>query len=339
MWAYAVRRCLWMIPTLFGITLLSFLLLRLANADPSLMRAQDPLSTHQVSREAVQQLRKLYDLDKPWYVQYAKLVERLFTLQLGTTWQDGRPIVDILAEALPVTLLLSIVSIALAYTIAVPLGVQSAVSQYSLLDRIITLVLFFLYSLPAFWCGTLLLVFLATGKFVSCPWLPNSACFPLQGLHTFSGFERMSGWQKTRDVIWHLVLPIVTLTYPAFAIISRYMRAGMLDVLRQDYVRTARAKGLSERSVVFGHALRNSLLPIITLLGLELPELISGSVVVESIFGVRGMGLVALEAIRMPDYPLVITLVAFSALLTMLGMLGSDLLYAWFDPRIRYAGR
>jgi peptide/nickel transport system permease protein len=145
----------------------------------------------------------------------------------------------------------------------------------------------------------------------------------------------MSLSEKIGDVLWHLCLPLVTLTYNAFAALSRYMRSGMLETLRQDYIRTARAKGLPERSVIFGHALRNSLISIVTLFGLTLPELISGSVIVESIFGIRGMGLVALEAIRLPDYPLVITIVAFTAAVTMLGVLASDLLYAAVDPRIR----
>jgi peptide/nickel transport system permease protein len=336
MWSYVLRRVLWMVPTLFGITLVCFLLLRVANADPVASQMQNPLTGRQVSREAIEQLRKIYDLDKPWYVQYGKLVKRFATLDLGNTWQEGRPIIDIIGEALPITLLLSTLSITLAYLISIPLGVYSAVKQYSLVDQIITVLLFVLYSLPTFWLGTMFIVFLASGKFLVCPWTADRSCFPLQGWHAFTGFETMTLGQKIGDVAWHLVLPVITLTYPALAVISRYMRAGMLDNLRQDYIRTARAKGLSERAVVFGHALRNSLIPIVTLIGLELPELISGAVIVESIFGVRGMGLVALEAIRMPDYPLVITIVAFIALVTMLGVLASDLLYAVIDPRIRY---
>jgi peptide/nickel transport system permease protein len=333
--AYLVRRLLWMIPTFFGITLVCFLVLRMAGGDPVASQLDVMQTNQQISQEALDQLRRLYDLDKPWYQQYAKLVRRLVTFDLGARWQDGRPIADIIAEALPVTLLLSLLSLTLAYCIAIPLGVYSATRQYSLSDKLLTVTLFMLYSLPAFWLGTMLLVFLGGGKFVSCPWLPHAACFPLQGWHSFTGFESMSPWQKTKDVAWHLVLPVVTLTYPAVAVLSRYMRAGMLESLRQDFVRTARAKGLSERAVVFGHALRNSLIPIITLIGLQLPELIAGSVVVEFIFGLRGMGLVALEAIRLPDYPLVITIVAFLSVLTMLGVLLSDLLYALIDPRIQ----
>jgi peptide/nickel transport system permease protein len=335
---YLARRIAWMIPTLLGITLVCFLLLRMAGGDPVTARL-DPTSGAQISQEALAHLRMLYDLDQPWYVQYGKLLRRLVTLDLGTRWLDGRPILDVIGESLPITMLLSLSSIALAYLIAVPIGVYSAVAHHSLADKIITLVLFVFYSLPGFWLGTMLIVFLASGRYVACPWLEQNACFPLQGWHSFEGFETMTAWQRVKDVAWHLVLPVFTLTYPAIAVISRYMRAGMLETLRQDYVRTARAKGLSERAVIFGHAMRNALIPIITLLGLELPTLISGAVIVESIFGVRGMGYVALEAIRLPDYPLVITIVAVIAIATMIGMLLSDLLYVLFDPRIQLSGR
>lgn len=333
---YALRRALWMVPTLFGITLVCFLLLRVANADPVSAQLQNSLRAQQISAEAIAQLRALYDLDQPWYVQYGKLVTRLFTLDLGTRWQDGRPIAEVIGEALPITLTLSFASMFLAYFVSIPLGVFSAVKQYSVVDRSLTVLLFVLYSLPTFWVGTMFIVFLASGKFVVCPWTEDRACFPLQGWHAFDGFAEMSALQKVGDVAWHLVLPVVALTYHSFAVLSRYMRGGMLETLRQDYIRTARAKGLSERTVVFGHALRNSLIPIVTLIGLELPELIAGAVIVESIFGIRGMGLVALEAIRMPDYPLVITIVAFTSVLTMVGVLLSDLLYAVVDPRIKY---
>lgn len=338
MLAYLLRRTLWMIPTFFGVTLLCFLLLRMAGSDP-VAAQMDVARGQQISQEALDHLRALYDLDKPWYLQYAKLIKRLLTFDLGTRWQDGRPIADIIGEALPVTLLLSTASFALAYLVAIPLGVYSAVRQYSVMDKLLTVILFVLYSLPAFWLGTMFIVFLASGKFLACPWLENDACFPLQGIHSFAGFEAMSRWEQIKDVAWHLVLPVVTLTYPAVAVLSRYMRAGMLESLRQDFVRTARAKGLSERAVVFGHALRNSLIPIVTLIGLQLPELIAGSVIVEFMFGLRGMGLVALEAIRLPDYPLVITIVAFISVVTMLGVLLSDLLYALVDPRIHYGDR
>lgn len=336
MWRYLVRRILQMIPTFFGITLLCFFVLRAANADPMTADLQAGLSGAQVSEEALEHLRETYDLDKPWYVQYAKLVGRLVTFEFGTTWQDGRPIADVIGDALPVTLMLTVVSFALAYMIAIPLGVYSAVRQYTWVDRVTTVVLFMLYSLPSFWVGIMLIVFFSSGNFVDCLWSETPGCFPLQGWHSFEGFGEMGFWEKVGDVAWHLILPVVTLTYNAFAATSRYMRTSMLETIRQDFIRTARAKGLSERAVIFKHALRNSLIPIITLFGLTLPFLIGGAVVVESIFGIRGMGLITLEAIRLPDYPLVITNVAFIAIVTMAGILLSDILYAVVDPRIRF---
>jgi peptide/nickel transport system permease protein len=333
---FVLRRIGLMIPTFFGVTLVCFLLMRAANTDPMTADLEAGVRGFTVSQEAIEHLRKLYDLDQPWYVQYRRLVTRLVTLDLGNRWQDGRPIKEVIGEALPITLLLSFLSLFLAYLIAIPVGVYSAVRQYSLGDRIVTVLLFMLYSLPSFWVGIMLLVFLASGSYVNCHWTGAPGCFPLQGWHAFQGFEAMSLWQKIRDVTWHIVLPLATLTYASLASLSRYMRTGMLEAIRQDYIRTARAKGLSERVVILKHALRNSVIPLITLLGLQLPYLIGGSVIVENIFGVRGMGFVALEGLRMPDYPLVITIVAFEALVTMVGVLLSDILYALVDPRIGY---
>lgn len=333
---YVVRRCIESLPTLFGVTLICFGLLRVASADPLLRRVSDPLQIGRVSSGALTQLRQLYDLDRPWYVQYCLLLKRLVTLDLGTTWQDGRLIRDVIFETLPITLMLSGLSILLAYAIAVPLGVYAAAHRGSLLQRSITWTLFFFYSLPAFWMGTLLLVVFASGHIVRCENLAFGACFPLSGWHSFSGFEALSWPRKLLDVLWHLCLPVVTLTYPPLAVISRYTRAGMLDTFKHDFIRTARAKGLPERAVVWRHGLRHGILPIITLLGLELPHLISGAVVVEAIFGIRGMGLVTLEAMRMPDYPLVVSVVTLIALMTWLGSLLADIAYAWLDPRVRY---
>jgi peptide/nickel transport system permease protein len=338
MWRFLGRRLLLMIPTLLGVTLVCFFILRLANADPVSQAADMGLNERQISREALEHLRRLYSLDRPWYIQYAKLVQRLATFDLGNRWQDGRAIVEVIGEALPITLLLSFLSLTFAYVLAIPLGVFSAAKRGTWSEGAVTLGLFLLYSLPSFWVGTMLLVFLASGRFVSCSWLEGGGCFPLQGFHSFDGFQSKSFWAQCLDVAWHISLPLLTLTYGSLAGLSRYMRSGMLDTLRQDYIRTARAKGLSENRVLYVHALRNGIIPIITLFGMTLPYLIGGSVIVEQIFGIRGMGYVALEAIRLPDYPLVITIVAFTAIVTMFGVLLSDILYAVVDPRIRLGG-
>ncbi len=335
---FLLRRVLLMIPTFVGITLVCFLILKLTNADPVTAGLEGATSSRHISKEAIEHLRHFYALDKPWHIQYLRLLKRLVTLDLGTRWKDGQPIAKVIGEALPVTLLLSGISLGIAYILAIPLGVFSAVRRGTRRDTVVTVALFVVYSLPSFWVGTMLIVYLSSGQFIRCPWLEAHGCFPLQGWHSFRGFEQLGQIQKVRDVLWHITLPIVTLSYGSLAALSRYMRMGMLDTLRQDYVRTARAKGLGEPRVIYVHALRNALIPIVTLFGLTLPTLIGGSVIVEQIFGIRGMGLVALEAIRLPDYPLIITIVAFTGLLTMAGVLLSDILYALVDPRIRLEG-
>lgn len=335
---YLARRILLMVPTFFGVTLICFLVLRVANPDPVTADLEAGLSGAAISKEAIEQLRAVYDLDKPWYVQYGKMIKNIVTLDLGTTWEDRQPIRDIVSETLPVTLMLSTISLFLAYLIAIPLGVYSAVKRNTVGDRISTTIVFMLYSLPSFWVGIMLLVFFSSGKFVECWWGEWGQCYPLQGWHSFEGFDQLGAWDKFKDVAWHLVLPVVTLTYNALAATSRYMRTGMLETIRQDYIRTARAKGLSETVVVIKHGVRNSLIPIITLLGLNLPYLIAGSAIVEIIFGIPGMGYTLLRAIRLPDYPLVIALVAFTSVVTMIGVLLSDVLYAVVDPRIRLSG-
>jgi peptide/nickel transport system permease protein len=335
MWQYIVRRILIMIPTFFGILFVVFLLLRVANPDPISADLQMGMRGGQISQQAIERLRAHYHLDKPWYEQYARLVWVVLTLD-GNAWQDGVPIRDKVAESLPVTLMLSTITLALAYMIAIPLGVFSAVKQYSTTDRITTVIVFMLYSLPSFWVGALLIIFLATGNFVQCLWWDEPGCFPLQGWHSFEGFDQMSFGEQVGDVAFHLVLPVLALLYNAFASTSRYMRTSMLETIRQDYIRTARAKGLPERVVIFKHALRNSLIPVVTVLGLSLPYLVGGAIIIEIIFGIRGMGFLTLEALRMPDYPLVFPLVALLSIFVMLGILLSDILYAIVDPRIRY---
>jgi peptide/nickel transport system permease protein len=258
--------------------------------------------------------------------QYFKWLSRVVTLSFGVSHRDGRPIVTKLAERLPVTLLLSLLSVALAYGMAIPLGVFSALRRDTLADRAVTLVLFFLYSLPVFWTATVLIQYTCG---VSGPDL-----FPLGGLIS-DGAEEWPWWQWLLDVAHHLVLPVICLSYVSVAVLSRYQRVAMLETLSQDYIRTAEAKGLSRFRVVIVHALRNALLPVVTLLGLQLPYMISGAVIVERIFNIPGMGLETFEAIRSHDYNWIMAVVTLSAVLTMVGILASDVIYAWLDPRVR----
>lgn len=262
--------------------------------------------------------------------QYAKWLGRLTTLRFGRSTQDGRPVADKLAEAIPITALLSLISMLLAYLIAVPLGVHGAVRRGALSERVITALLFLLYSLPGFWVAmVLILLFGGVGLL---------DLFPIYGLYS-AGLEEASGWTWLVDRAAHLVLPVFCLTYGSLALISRYQRTAMLEVIRLDYIRTARAKGLRERSVIFRHALRNSLLPTITLLGLQLPYLIGGSVIIERIFNIPGMGMLTFDAFLNRDYPVIMAVSVISAVMTLAGLILADLFYAVADPRISLRGQ
>jgi len=223
-------------------------------------------------------------------------------------------------------LLLSFFAIALAYLIGVPLGVFSAVRRGHPLERGITAALFMLYSLPSFWVAMMLI--LVFGGVGLLDW------FPIYGLYS-SGLEEARGWSWFVDRIHHLVLPVFCLTYGSLAVVSRHQQAAMQDVICSDYIRSARAKGLGEWSVVFRHGLRNSLLPVVTLFGLQIPYLIGGSVIVERIFNIPGMGMLTFEAFLARDYPVIMAVALMSAMLTLAGMIFSDVVYALLDPRIR----
>ncbi|MDI7267760.1 MAG: ABC transporter permease subunit [Myxococcota bacterium] len=257
--------------------------------------------------------------------RYAKWLARIVTLDFGVSSRDGRPIADKLREKLPVTLLLSVAAALVAYLLAVPLGVLSALRAGTRSDRILTFGLFLLYAVPSFWLGTLAIRYLCG--------LGHLDWFPLRGLHG-EGWESWPLYRQVADTAHHMVLPVFCLAYGSLAIISRYQRVAMLETLRQDFVRTARAKGLSRTRVVWRHALRNSLVPIVTLLGMQIPALIGGSVVVERIFHIEGMGLETFEAIRSRDYNWILAVSVMSGLLTMAGLLLSDILYAMLDPRM-----
>jgi peptide/nickel transport system permease protein len=258
--------------------------------------------------------------------RFGKWLGRLLTLRLGHSIHDGRPVREKLGEALPVTLLLSLLSMLLAYSVAIPLGVHAAVRQGRPLERVMTFLLFVLYSLPSFWVAMMLI--LLFGGVGHLYW------FTIYGLSS-PALQQASGWTWFLDRAHHLVLPVLCLSYGSLAVLSRYQRSAMLEVIRQDYIRTARAKGLGERAVLFRHALRNALLPIITLVGLQIPHLISGSVIVERIFNVPGMGLMTFQAFLHRDYPVIMAVAVLAAALTLLGLILADLFYALADPRIR----
>ena len=260
--------------------------------------------------------------------QFGAYWGKLIRLDFGVSHEHKRPVIDLIAERLPITMLLSGVALLLAYVLAIPLGIFSAVRPYTPMDRTISVGLFLLYSLPSFFAGTAFLRLLAVGE--PFRWFPNSG-FQADGAANFNTWDRLS------DLLWHITLPLVVLTYGGLASLSRYARTGMLDVIRSDYVRTARAKGLPESTVILRHAARNGMMPVVTLLGGALPALIGGSVIVEFIFNIQGMGMLILNAITNKDYNVVMAETLIVAVLTMVGILIADVLYAVLDPRISYS--
>jgi peptide/nickel transport system permease protein len=262
--------------------------------------------------------------------RFAAYWHNLVRFDFGVSLVSREPVTRTLVSKLKYSLTLSVGSLVLAYLIALPLGVFSAVKKGTRADRVLTLVLFMLYSLPSFFVATLLLYFFSEGSaWESLRW------FPIGGWQSRDASE-LTTLGQWRDIAWHLVLPTLCMTYGSLAALSRYMRTGLLDVIQADYVRTARAKGLSERVVIGKHALRNGLLPILTLLGGLLPAVLGGSVIIEYIFGIQGMGLWVVDSINQRDYNVILAVELFSTLLVLVGLLLTDLSYALVDPRIRY---
>lgn len=322
-----------MIPTLLGISMISFLIIQMAPGDPATMRlgsAEGGARDQAMAEKIIKETRALYGLDQPLHIQYARWLKRILTFDFGDSLRDNRPVLEKLKERIPVSVKLSGTALLLAYLISIPLGIYSATHQYNIGDKVSTVLLFGLYSLPNFWVATMAIVYLGGGDFWDV--------FPVFGLESV-GAENWPFWVRLQDQLWHLALPITCMTYYTFAALSRYMRASMLEVIRQDFIRTARAKGLSERLVVYRHALRNSLIPIVTLMADLLPALIGGSIVIETIFSIPGMGQLSFEAVLNRDYPMIMAIFTFSALLTLSGILLADFLYTIVDPRITYGKR
>ena len=326
---YIIKRLLLIIPTLLGISIITFGVMHLTPGDPAELRVKmgELGQAAPVTREMIEQTRKLYGLDKPLHVQYGLWLGRMFMLDFGDSFKDSRPVVDKIKDSLPITLVLNIISIFLVYIISIPLGVWSALNRGKTLDNIITVILFILYSVPSFWLALMLITYFAGGDYWD--W------FPAYGIHS-EGIERYSWFVWLQDSLWHLVLPVICYVYGGFALLSRLERVGMLDVIRQDYIRTARAKGLSENVVIMKHAFRNSLIPVITVMAGLLPGMLGGSVIIEKIFSIHGMGMLGFEAILNRDYPVIMGILTVSAGLTLFGILLSDILYTIADPRISF---
>jgi peptide/nickel transport system permease protein len=330
---YVIKRILLFIPTLVAITLITFAISHLAPGDPTELKvgvSQESMKADeksQLNQQAKDYYKQKWGLDKPLYVQYGIWLWNMVRGDFGNSFVDNRPVMGKITERLPVTMPIILFSVMLQYLIAIPIGIYSAARQYSFGDRTTTVLLFILYSLPTFWIATMSIVFLSNVEYLKI--------FPTSGLTTL-GSDSWSFGERLWDRIWHLILPVACFTYPTFAFLSRQMRSSMLEVIRQDYIRTARAKGLKEKTVVLKHALKNSLIPIITLFANVFPALVGGSVIIETIFSIPGIGQLAFQAIVARDYPLVMAELVLAAFLTMVGLLVMDILYAFVDPRIAF---
>lgn len=310
-----------LIPLLIGISLISFLVIHCAPGKPTDMQLQ---LNQKVSLQVRERLEKLYGLDKPLMTQYVMWVKRLIRLDFGNSFIDNRPVIDKIKERIPITLTINILSLMLILIIAVPIGVLSAVYQESLFDRAMTVFVFIGFAMPTFWLALLLMKFFSV----------TLQLLPVSGI-TSIDFENYSFMGKVIDYSRHLFLPIIISAFTGLAGLSRYMRTSMIHVLQQDYIRTAKAKGLTMAKVYFYHALKNALLPVITILGMSIPGLIAGSVIAESIFAIPGMGKLYYDAVMSRDYAVIMAILVIGAFLTLMGNLLADLAYFIADPRIR----
>lgn len=319
MFNYVLRRVLGAIPLVFGVLTLTFFIIRLAPGDPASFFIQPG-----VSPKVAEQMREQYGLNDPLIIQYFKWLGNVLQGDFGRSFSRHQPVFDVILEAVPITVSLALIGITMQFIFGILLGVISAVKQGTKIDRTLTVSALFIYSMPEFWLSLMLIILFS----LKLGWFPASNLNSI-GADSFGTFEFIL------DRLKHLVLPIFVLSLGGIAGLARYVRGQMLEVIRQDYIRTARAKGLNEKIVVFKHALRNALLPVVTILGGSLPALFSGALFIEVIFAIPGMGRIAVEAVFARDYPLIIANTFISGTLIVMGNLLADVLYAVVDPRIK----
>jgi len=320
---YVIRRLLQTVPLLVFISALIYLLLYLMPGDPLYRMLED---VPNLRPQDYERLRKLYGLDDPIYVQYWKWLWQLIQLNPGYSREYGQPVIEIIVPALKNTLVLTVIAVIIGKTVAILLGIFSAVRQYSIGDYLLTALTFIAYSIPAFWLGLMMIIAFS----VKLGWFPTSGIV--------NPDIAPGTWEATVDWIKHLVLPVTVLATSEIIQVQRFMRSSLLEVLRQDYLTTARAKGLSERAVIGRHALKNALIPVVTIIAITMPRVIGGSTVVETVFAYPGMGRLLFTSIMGNDYVVAMTVVMIIAVTVVACNLLADILYGWLDPRIRYQG-
>ncbi|HSB79401.1 MAG TPA: ABC transporter permease [Candidatus Methylomirabilis sp.] len=326
MLAYTIRRLLISVPLLLGILCLSFLMLKLAPGEPGVIQQDLQARASGIQRET---LRQLYGLDKPIYVQFGRWLWRAVRLDFGRSYMpDGRLVMDKIRERIPITLGLNVLELIIIFSVAIPLGILSATRQYSAFDKSMTLFVFVGFATPDFWLALLVMILFG----VQLGWLPMS------GLRSLN-FEYLPFWAQVWDILSHLILPLLVASFGGLAFLSRLMRGSLLEVIRQDYMRTARAKGLPERAVIYKHGVRNAVIPVVTLLGMMLPGLLGGSVFIETVFAIPGMGQLFVQSAFSRDEPVLMALIVIGASLSLVGNILADISYGLVDPRIRVTGQ
>lgn len=318
---YIIKRILNIIPVLLGITIISFAVVHLAPGRPTdMMLELNP----KASQEAQARLEEIFGLDKPLHTQYINWLKNILFMDFGISFVDRRPVINKILERMPITILINLLAILTIFIFSIPIGIKSAVNRGSFFDKSTTVLVFIGFATPSFWLALILMSFFG----VRLGWLPVSGMASLD-------FENFSHLGKFIDLSRHLILPVLVASIGGLAGFSRYMRQSMLGAMHQDYVRTARAKGLPEREVIYRHALRNALLPIVTIMGLSIPGLISGSVILESVFNIPGMGRLMVESVFTRDYNTIMAGLVIGAFLTLAGNLLADIAYFYIDPRIK----
>lgn len=336
MWKYLLRRLLLMIPTLFGITIICFIIINLAPGSPVEQKlAQIKFGAGSgggsgdsvVSEEVVEALKIQYGFDKPIHIRYVIWLKNIVTLDFGNSFSYEMPVTELILEKLPISLQFGIASLILVYLTCIPLGIAKAVRNGNQFDMVSSIILMILYSIPPLTLGILLRVYFAGGSFLDI--------FPLGEAYSDTYFD-MNLWEKILDRAHHFVLPLICYVVNSFTVLTFLMKNSLLEEVKLDYVRTARAKGLPEKTVIYKHALRNALIPILTGLGSFLTVFFAGSIIIEQMFSLDGMGLLSYKSILARDYNVIMALIFIQSLLAMLGRLISDMTYVLVDPRIDF---
>lgn len=318
--AYLIRRVLQAIPLLFGISVIVFLLLQMTPGGP-LAAGEGGASS--ASTQQIEQMQARLGLDDPLYVQYLRWLGGMLTGDWGTSFNSGTPVLEAIGGRLPTTIMLSGSAFVVSIVLALVVGIVAAVRHRSAFDYVSTGLSFAGLAIPSFWFGLMLLYVFS----FQLDWLPSS------GLHDLRNPK--DGFEGFLDTVRHLIMPVTVLSLVSVASLTRYVRSSMLDVLGQDYIRTARGSGLSERTVILGHALRNAAIPVVTVAVVTIPELFLGAVITESIFGLPGMGRLFIESATARDYPVLLGILVIAAVLVVTANLLADVLYSRLDPRIR----